>query len=54
MNIWLIMSMVGLLAGAMLLMFAELSRMRKLDAHARFEDVLGRKKRLHLPSPKRG
>lgn len=54
MNIWLIMSMVGLLAGAMLLMFAELSRMRKLDAHARFEDVLGRKKRLQLPSPKRG
>lgn len=35
-------------------MFAELAQLGKHDAQARFEEIFGRKKRLHLPSPKRG
>ncbi|GAB7563049.1 type II secretion system F family protein [Methylobacillus methanolivorans] len=54
MNVWVWISVLGLLAGSALLMIAEFSKRTRHDAHARFDEVFGRKRGVHLPSPKRG
>ncbi|MCB5184475.1 type II secretion system F family protein [Methylobacillus gramineus] len=54
MNIWIAVSVIILLAGGLLLIFAEFSLNGRQDAQGRFDAIFGRKKRLHLPSPKRG
>lgn len=54
MNAWIWISVLGLLAGSALLMIAEFSKRTRHDAHARFDEVFGRKRGIHLPSPKRG
>ncbi|MCB5189659.1 type II secretion system F family protein [Methylobacillus arboreus] len=54
MNTWVVISVVGLLAGSVILMIAEFSKRTRRDANARFDEVFGRRRGVHLPSPKRG
>ncbi|MPS48869.1 type II secretion system F family protein [Methylobacillus sp.] len=54
MNAWVVISVLGLLAGSVLLLVAEFSKSIRHDAHARFDEIFGRKRRLNLPSPARG
>lgn len=54
MNAWVMISVLGLFAGSVLLLIAEFSKRARHDAYARFDEVFGRKRGIHLPSPKRG